>query len=147
MNSIIFIVVCTFVWVGFIAAISFMESWLKFRAPNVTLTVGLSIGKLVFSALNKVEWAFAIIIGINLLFFGSAIKPLFGDWFFAIFIIIVLQTVWLLPALNKRAEALISGKRLVFHSFGIYQTFIIDSFWQRSSKNNGYMIAIKGRFK
>jgi hypothetical protein len=112
MNSIIFIVACTFVWVGFIAAISFMESWLKFRAPNVTLTVGLSIGKLVFSALNKVEWAFAIIIGINLLFFGSAIKPLFGDWFFAIFIIIVLQTVWLLPALNKRAEALISGKKL-----------------------------------
>ncbi len=112
MNSIILIVASTFVWAGFIAAISFMESWLKFRAPDVTLTVGLSIGKLVFSALNKVEWAFTIIIGINLLFFGSAIKPLFGDWFFVIFIILVLQTVWLLPALNKRAKALISGKRL-----------------------------------
>ncbi len=92
MNSIIFIVTCTFVWAGFIAAISFMESWLKFRAPNVTITVGgLSIGKLVFSALNKVEWAFTIIVGINLLFFGSEIKPLFVDWFIVIVIILALQ--------------------------------------------------------
>ena len=122
MNSLIFIVACTFVWTGFIAAISFMESWLKFRAPNVTLTVGLSIGKLVFSALNKVEWAFTIIIGSSLLFFGNAIKPLFIDWFLVIFIILALQTIWLLPALNKRAKALINGKRIAPSSLHWYFT-------------------------
>lgn len=42
-----------FVWCGCIIAISFMESWLKFRAPGVTLRIGLNIGKLVFNALNK----------------------------------------------------------------------------------------------
>lgn len=31
------------VWSGCIVAISFMESWLKFRAPGVTLPTGLSI--------------------------------------------------------------------------------------------------------
>ena len=44
-----------FIWAGFVCAISFMEAWLKFRAPGVTLPVGLSIGRLIFSALNKVE--------------------------------------------------------------------------------------------
>ena len=26
----------SFVWLGFVGAISFMEAWLKFRAPGVT---------------------------------------------------------------------------------------------------------------
>ena len=43
----------SFLWIGFICAISFMETRLKFRAPGVTLPIGLSIGKLVFRALNK----------------------------------------------------------------------------------------------
>ena len=34
----------------------------------------ISIGKLVFNALNKVEWAFAIIIGVSLFFYVSEIK-------------------------------------------------------------------------
>ena len=37
-----------FLWIGFVSAISFMEAWLKFRAPGVTLTLGLGIGRLVF---------------------------------------------------------------------------------------------------
>jgi hypothetical protein len=40
----------TFVRIGFLGAISFMEAWLKFKAPGVTLPI--SIGRLVFSALN-----------------------------------------------------------------------------------------------
>lgn len=42
-------------WVGLVCAISFMEAWLKFQAPGVTLTIGLSIGMKVFTALNRVE--------------------------------------------------------------------------------------------
>lgn len=49
-----------FVWLGFVCAISFMEAWLKFRAPGITLPLGLGIGRLVFAALNKVEWILAI---------------------------------------------------------------------------------------
>ena len=77
MISVVFIVACTFIWAGFIGAISFMESWLKFRAPNLTMPVGLGIGKLVFSALNKVEWALAIVIGISLYFYVNEAKSLF----------------------------------------------------------------------
>jgi len=43
---------------GFVLSISFMEAWLKFQAEGVTQAIGLSIGRLVFGALNKVEWFF-----------------------------------------------------------------------------------------
>lgn len=49
----------TFVWLGMVLAISFMEAPLKFRAPEVTLRIGLGIGRLVFRALNTVEGIFA----------------------------------------------------------------------------------------
>ncbi len=52
----------TFVWLGMVLAISFLEAPLKFRAPNVTLQIGLGIGRLVFRALNTVEGCFALLI-------------------------------------------------------------------------------------
>jgi len=52
----------TFVWLGMVLAISFLEAPLKFRAPNVTTQIGLGIGRLVFRALNAVEVVFAIVI-------------------------------------------------------------------------------------
>ena len=55
-------VAVTFVWLGMVLAISFLEAPLKFRAPNVTLQIGLGIGRLVFRALNTVEVVFAIVI-------------------------------------------------------------------------------------
>ncbi len=45
-------VALTFVWLGMVLAISFLEAPLKFRAAGVTLPVGLGIGRLVFRALN-----------------------------------------------------------------------------------------------
>jgi hypothetical protein len=55
-------VAVTFVWLGMVLAISFLEAPLKFRAPNVTLPIGLGIGRLVFRALNTVEAGFALVI-------------------------------------------------------------------------------------
>jgi hypothetical protein len=49
----------TFVWLGMVLAISFIEAPLKFRAPGVTLQLGLGIGRLVFRALNICELALA----------------------------------------------------------------------------------------
>ena len=51
-----------FVWLGMVLAISFLEAPLKFRAPDVTLQIGLGIGRLVFRALNTVEVGFALVI-------------------------------------------------------------------------------------
>ena len=42
----------TFVWLGLVLAISFLEAPLKFRAPGVTLQIGVGIGRLVFQFHN-----------------------------------------------------------------------------------------------
>ena len=41
------------------AVVSFLETPLKFRAPGITLPLGLGIGRLVFRALNTVELVLA----------------------------------------------------------------------------------------
>ena len=94
-----------FVWIGFIGAISFMEAWLKFQAPGVSLPIGLGIGKLVFGALNKVEWFLAIIFFLCLI----RIKLYKNYWFYGVLFILFIQTIWILPELNSRADAIISG--------------------------------------
>lgn len=98
-----------FLWIGFVSAISFMEAWLKFQAPGVTLEVGVSIGRLIFSALNKVEWVFALLIALGLLLTGRI------EWkrevcYFILVFILVLQTFWLLPALSENIDILIKGE-------------------------------------
>ena len=52
----------TFVWLGMVTAISFVEAPLKFRAPGVTLQIGLGIGRLVFRALNIAELTLAYVL-------------------------------------------------------------------------------------
>jgi hypothetical protein len=56
------VVAVTFGWLGMVLAISFLEAPLKFRAPGVTLPIGLGIGRLVFRALNTVEVGFALVV-------------------------------------------------------------------------------------
>ena len=55
-------VAAVFVWLGMVLAISFLEAPLKFRAPGVTLPLGLGIGRLVFRALNICEAVLAAVV-------------------------------------------------------------------------------------
>jgi len=55
-------VAVTCVWLGMVAAISLLEAPLKFRAPNVTMQIGLGIGGLVFRVLNTVQVGFAAVL-------------------------------------------------------------------------------------
>ncbi len=99
-----------FIWIGFVSAISFMEAWLKFRAPGITLPLGLGIGRIVFNALNKVEWVLAFIIFLNLFFRSNSFYTNVNVIFALVVIILLLQTFWLLPMLDNRAELYIQGK-------------------------------------
>ncbi len=110
--------ICTFTWIGFICAISFMEAWLKFRAPGVTLPIGLGIGRLVFAALNKVEWVFAVAILISNIRTVRKIK--ISPFYMIVVLILILQTVWLLPALDSRALLYIEAKPVPPSSMHLY---------------------------
>ena len=98
------IVASIFLWIGFVCAISFMESWLKFLAPGISVKLGLGIGRLVFNALNKVEWVLALIILVNLFLTQQKIISLQQLLFFVPFFLVIIQTIWLLPVLDARAE-------------------------------------------
>lgn len=119
MDNLNYLLVLTFIWTGFVCAISFMEAWLKFRAPGVTLPVGLSIGRLVFSALNKVEWFFALAI-LLLLYLETVFTENFAYYLFLVVLILLVQTIWLLPAMDKRAQLTIEGKELAPSKLHIY---------------------------
>lgn len=107
---------CVVLWIGFVCAISFMEAWLKFRAPGITVPLGLGIGRLVFGALNKVEWVLALVAIANLFFFGGAgWRPRYLFLLVPV-VFLALQSFWLLPALDARAELHIQGQE-VPHSY------------------------------
>ena len=95
-----------FIWIGFVCAISFMEAWLKFRAPNITTALGLGIGQLVFGALNKVELFLSSSI-IILFLFQLKNSKILNLYFVIAFAILLLQTFWILPELNERATKII----------------------------------------
>lgn len=113
-----------FIWIGFVGAISFMEAWLKFQAPGITLPLGLGIGRLVFSALNKVELVLSITIIASMLFTG--LKSF--EWryllFLIPFLIVVSQSLWLLPALDVRAEMHIQGQTVQPSNLHIYYVIL-----------------------
>jgi hypothetical protein len=98
-----------FIWFGMVCAIIFLEAWLKFEAPGVTLPIGLGIGRLVFAALNKMELIFALVLLLiflrNRQFFDWK-----SFWFYAILGVLLLQTFFLLPTLDVRALKVIAGE-------------------------------------
>lgn len=96
--------VTAFIWTGFVCAISFMEAWLKFRAPGVTLPLGLGIGRLVFGALNKVEWVCAILIAATLFLGGKPWVTRESTIYVFVLLLLIEQTIWLLPILDARAR-------------------------------------------
>ncbi|MES2566865.1 MAG: hypothetical protein V4565_08360 [Bacteroidota bacterium] len=114
------IATCTFVWIGFVCAISFMEAWLKFCAPGINLQLGLGIGRLVFNALNKVELVMAGAILINLMFSNNPYKEWPNLLFMLALVILVVQTFYLLPALDQRAETIINAGKVVSSNLHFY---------------------------
>lgn len=110
-----------FLWIGFVSAISFMEAGLKFRAPGITLPLGLGIGKIIFRTMNKVEWILSVAILLNIMVY----RPDHGleinlYWFTIPFLILLIQTIWALPALNRRAQQIIAGDQLPPSHLHIY---------------------------
>jgi len=119
-NKLNVVVISVFLWAGFVSAISFMEAWLKFRAPGITLPLGLGIGRLVFSALNKMEIVFALSLIANLVF-AKQINHFLKKWYFVCpLVILVIHTALLLPALDIRAIDIINGIKVPASNLHIY---------------------------
>jgi hypothetical protein len=97
-----------FVWLGMVLAISFVEAPLKFRAPGVTLKIGLGIGRLVFRALNVFEYVFAIVIAFAL--FTHETSASLNVALCAAVAALLAQTLLVRPTLSRRIAAVLEGQ-------------------------------------
>jgi hypothetical protein len=97
-----------FVWLGMVLAISFLEAPLKFRAPGVTIPLGLGIGRLVFRALNAVEAVLAAVLAVCL----AVGRPGAGTVVAAAVAVVVLllQVLAVRPALTRRSDRVLAGE-------------------------------------
>lgn len=100
----------SFTWLGMVLAISFLEAPLKFRAPGVTLPIGLGIGRIVFRALNVVE----VVLALGLL--GTVVfsSPTTGVLVSAVTttVILAVQLLAVRPVLSRRSDRVLAGEEL-----------------------------------
>ncbi|MEV5148089.1 hypothetical protein AB0L14_27750 [Streptomyces sp. NPDC052727] len=100
----------TFVWLGMVLAISFLEAPLKFRAPGVTIPVGLGIGRLVFRALNAVEAVLAVVVVLAVAL-GDAPAAVISLTA-AVAALLLAQLAVVRPLLNRRSDRVLAGEEL-----------------------------------
>lgn len=96
-----------FVWLGMVSAISFIEAPLKFRAPNVTLVIGLGIGRLIFRALNIVETVWATILVVTLLLGLPGTEATVAVTIAVL--ALAVQVIVVRPQLTRRTDAVLAG--------------------------------------
>ncbi len=100
-------VAAVFLWLGMVLAISFLEAPLKFRAPGITLALGLGIGRLVFRALNTCEAVLAVVVAVGVFTSGPSTGVV------AAFVVaaaaLLIQVVGVRPALTRRSDAVLAG--------------------------------------
>lgn len=97
----------TFVWLGMVLAISFLETPLKFRAPGVTIPIGLGIGRLVFRALNIAESVLAVVLVIALVIAEPPATVVVGG--VVVLVILGTQLALVRPRLTKRSDRVLAG--------------------------------------
>lgn len=96
----------SFFWLGMIAAISFLEAPLKFRAPGVSIQIGLGIGRMVFRALNSVEMVLAVVIVVAAALDLPSTPALVG---IAVAVLaLAAQLLVVRPKLTKRSDAVLA---------------------------------------
>lgn len=100
----------TFIWLGMVLAISFLEAPLKFRAPGVTTVIGLGIGRLVFRALNVAEAVLALVVVAAVLVAGATVGV--GVGVGVLVVLLLAQLVLVRPALNRRSDRVLAGEDL-----------------------------------
>lgn len=115
-----------FVWLGMVLAISFLEAPLKFRAPGVTIALGLGIGRLVFRALNASEIALAAVIVVALIV-GTPSAAVVATILVAIGALLI-QVISVRPYLTRRSDAVLAdagqaaaGRSRAHHVYVVFE--------------------------
>lgn len=100
----------TLIWLGFVVAISFVETPIRFQIDSLEQTDALNIGHRLFHALNYVEIGLAIIVAVGMI---SIRHPsLCNGVVVVVILILIVQTTLLFGILDQRTLAKIAGQDL-----------------------------------
>lgn len=97
----------TFVWLGMVLAISFLEAPLRFRAPQVSLRIGLGIGRLVFRTLNTVEAVLAVALVVAIILASAPIRVVIAT--VVVVAVLAVQLAVVRPRLTRRSDRILAG--------------------------------------
>ncbi|WP_435178226.1 hypothetical protein [Actinacidiphila sp. bgisy145] len=100
----------TFTWCGMVLGISFLEAPLKFRAPGVTVPVGLGIGRIVFRVLNRIEAVLAAGVVAAVAAGGPPVAVAVPTAVAAA--MMAAQLLAIRPGLNRRSDRVLAGEEL-----------------------------------
>jgi hypothetical protein len=97
----------SFVWLGMVLGISFIEAPVKFRATGVTTQIGLGIGRLVFRVMNAAEAILAVVLLVTVI--AGAPGPAALASAIVAVAALALQVFAVRPVLNRRTAAVLAG--------------------------------------
>ncbi len=94
-------------WAGLLVGSSFLATPAKFLAPSLTMAQALEVGRVTFDVLSWVESAFLFVLSLALL--RIVFRPFLMLVFTSIIALLLIQQVFLLPALSARTDLVIHG--------------------------------------
>jgi hypothetical protein len=95
-----------FLWCGAVLGISFLETPLKFRAPGITVALGVGIGRLVFRALNALEVVLAAAVTAAVL--AAPPEPPVPVLLAGLWVVLLGQVLVVRRRLDRRAVAVVA---------------------------------------
>jgi hypothetical protein len=112
LRRLVFAVVCL-LWAGIVLGVSFAET-VKFHVPTLSRSAAFDVGRTVFRISQTLQ---LLPLGMALAS-GAAGQLSRGAWgcFTAAVLALLVQTVWLFPSLEARAQTLIAGGVPAGHS-------------------------------
>jgi hypothetical protein len=101
-----------FTWLGMVLAISFLETPLRFRAPGITVPLGLGIGRLVFRTLAVAELALAVALTVALVLTNGTAVVGAAPWTLTaiLWAVLAIQAGVLRPRLDQRVRLVLAGE-------------------------------------
>lgn len=95
------VITCNIFWIGLIAGMSLLETWINLRTDVSEKMVWLQFGQPKFIFLNKIEWLLVMISLVTLRIYHSLLKVK-NIWLLSAISILLIQSIWLLPEMRER---------------------------------------------
>ncbi|MCI0517396.1 MAG: hypothetical protein L0Y45_06140 [Woeseiaceae bacterium] len=97
----------SFTWFGMTAGISLLESPARFSADTLSRAAALDLGRIVFSVLNKAE-LITLVVLLSIVRISGQGRRYWAECAL-LALIMIAQSVWLLPELSARSAQIVAG--------------------------------------